>query len=350
MKLLIITQKIDKNDDVLGFFHKWVEEFSRHTEKIYVISQFVGDYDLPANVEVFSLGKERGFSKIRQLFNFYKLLFKVLPKCSKVFVHMIPLWVVLGDLVFKIYKKEVYLWYTHKSVNLVLRLAEKIVVKIFTASKESFRLPSKKVVITRHGIDTDKFKIKNLKSQINSEIKNSKFKIITVGRIAPAKNIDLLIGVGEALKKEGVEFEIDIAGKPAVEKDEIYFGKLKKLVNDKNLSENVKFVGSIPYSKIEEFYQKGDLFVNLSSTGSVDKAVLEAMSCGLDVLVANEAFFGMLPEENISKNKDIRDIVDKMVYLRNNPNKERGLAMRNIVTKHHSLQNLASLIIQKMEG
>ena len=29
-KLLVITQKIDKYDDVLGFMHGWVTEFAKH--------------------------------------------------------------------------------------------------------------------------------------------------------------------------------------------------------------------------------------------------------------------------------------------------------------------------------
>lgn len=29
VKLLIITQKIDINDPILGFFHKWIEEFAK---------------------------------------------------------------------------------------------------------------------------------------------------------------------------------------------------------------------------------------------------------------------------------------------------------------------------------
>ena len=37
MKLLIITQAIDENNPVMGFFVRWVEEFSKHCEKITVI-------------------------------------------------------------------------------------------------------------------------------------------------------------------------------------------------------------------------------------------------------------------------------------------------------------------------
>src|SRR3989339_803491 len=58
MKLLILTQKIDKNDDLLGFFYAWVGEFAKYYKKITVICLYRGESDLPENVKVLSLGKE----------------------------------------------------------------------------------------------------------------------------------------------------------------------------------------------------------------------------------------------------------------------------------------------------
>jgi len=58
MKLLIVTQTIDSNDPVLGFFVRWVEEFSKQCEEVTVICLQKGEYELPKNVRVFSLGKE----------------------------------------------------------------------------------------------------------------------------------------------------------------------------------------------------------------------------------------------------------------------------------------------------
>ncbi len=344
MKLLIITQKIDQNDDILGFFHGWVEEFAKQAEKVVVIAQAVGQYNLPENVEVFSMGKEMGYSKIRQLFNFYQLLFKNLLKTDAVFVHMIPLWVVLGLPIYKIYRKKVYLWYTHKSVNWTLKLAEKFVDKIFTASKESFRLPSKKVIITGHGIDMDKFKIQSEKPKIKE-----KFKIITAGRIAVVKNYEVLIGAAEILKNKDFSaqggpasgWEIKIAGAPALEQDQIYFKKLKDIIKEKKLENKINFAGSIPYKNITGFYQRGDLFVNFSDTGSLDKAVLEAMASGLSVLTSNEAFKNILPEKYFTS-KNSQEIAGKIMALSGIP---ADPALRDYVFKNHSLDRLINKII-----
>ena len=65
MKLLILTQKVDKEDPVSGFFHGWILELSKRFEKVSVICLEKGNFNLPKNVEVFSLGKESGRSRIK---------------------------------------------------------------------------------------------------------------------------------------------------------------------------------------------------------------------------------------------------------------------------------------------
>ena len=56
-RLLITTQAVDLDDPVLGFFHRWIEEFAKHCESISVICLKEGRHDLPDNVHVYSLGK-----------------------------------------------------------------------------------------------------------------------------------------------------------------------------------------------------------------------------------------------------------------------------------------------------
>ncbi|MCR4280769.1 MAG: hypothetical protein NUV88_00330, partial [Candidatus Kaiserbacteria bacterium] len=59
MKLLITTQAIDLDDPIMGFFCRWVEEFSKHCASVHVICLKEGRRSLPANVQVHSLGKEQ---------------------------------------------------------------------------------------------------------------------------------------------------------------------------------------------------------------------------------------------------------------------------------------------------
>ena len=198
MKLLIITQKVDINDDVLGFFHRWIEEFAKHCEKITVICLEKGEYNLPENVKVLSLGKEAGASKIKYLWRFYKYIWQERKIYDSVFVHMNPVYVILGGLFWKAMGKKVTLWYTHKNVDWKLRLAEKLVNKILTASKESFKLKTGKLQIVGHGILVEMFK----NPQSKNYNKGDKLKIISVGRITRIKNLDTLIKAGSILNKK----------------------------------------------------------------------------------------------------------------------------------------------------
>ena len=335
MKLLIITQKVDINDDNLGYFHSWLEKLAEKAD-IFVIGNYVGKYDLPENVKVFSLGKERRVGRLVKIFKYQWFLLKLLPRVDGVFFHMCPEYVLGAHLLPKIFRKKTLLWYTHKSVNWKLKLAEKLTDKIFTASKESFRLPSRKVEITGHGIDVNKFKSQK------SKVKSDKFTIITVGRIAEVKNLHLLIETAGILKNKNFNFEIRVAGAPILESDKIYFEKLKNLIKEKKLDDIVEFVGPIPNKYIAEFYQSGDLFINLSDTGSLDKAVLEAMACGLKILTSNEAFKDILPEENFTKNEP-KVVAEKIENLAKSPNLTKDKFI-DYVSANHGLYNLTKKI------
>src|SRR3989344_5315891 len=206
MKLLVITQKVYQKDQLLGFFIDWLVLFAERFEKITVLCLEKGEFNLPENVKVISLGKDRGYSKIRQLSTFYFLLSAL--SYDAVFVHMNPIWVVLGGLYWRMMNKKIFLWYTSGGVTTKLKLAEKFADTIFTASKESFRLPSKKVIITGHGIDTEIFKP-------DADNNLEKFSILSIGRISEVKNYETLIRAAKILKDKNMEFSVTVIGEPA---------------------------------------------------------------------------------------------------------------------------------------
>lgn len=282
MKILIITQKIDRNDSVLGFFCRWVEEFSKHCEQVTVIALGVGVHNLPKNVRVFSLGKERGTSRFGYLYNFYWLIWHERKNYDVVFVHMNPEYVMLGGILWKILRKKIALWYTHKVVSWYLRVAEKISNDIFTASKESFRLPSKKLYVTGHGIDTDLFS--------PAPILPVKMVILNVGRISRTKQQLDVIKIFEHILKIFPDSSLHIVGGPLLSDDEDYRDEIQAYISLHRLGERVSLLGAIPNYKMPDIYRQASVLINLSRTGSLDKDVLEAIACGVPVVTTNEAF------------------------------------------------------------
>lgn len=336
MKLFIITQKVDKNDPVLGFFHQWLEEFAKHCEQLIVICLAKGQYNLPSNVTVLSLGKESGGSRIKYVANFYKYIWQERNNYDAVFAHMNPEYVILGGLFWRIWGKKIGLWYTHKSVNLKLRLAARLSYLIFTASPESFRLKSKKVRITGHGIDTELFKPRE-------KGESGEFKIISVGRISATKNqLNLVKIFAELVSQIQKPMSLELIGAPAVVEDKKYLQQINDYIIVHNLKNKVRLLGARPQRELVEYYQEADLLVNLSQTGSLDKDVLEAGACNLDILTSNEAYQKELPGEYLADNnkESIREALVKKIEH------PQPVNLRGWVERNHSLPNLINKIIK----
>lgn len=298
MRLLIVTQTIDVNDPVLGFFCRWVEEFAKHAEHIEVICLKEGKYELPENVRVHSLGKERGVeSRAIYAWRFLKLVWGLRHDYDAVFVHMNQEYVLIAGWLWKLLGKCIALWYTHKSVNLKLRIAVMFSDIIFTASKESFRLPSSKVRVMGHGIDTEFF-------CPDATVARGDW-FLSVGRLMPSKRHDLAI---RATVQEGKELRI-IGEGPEHQ-------RLENLA--KELGARVLFLGALTQLQLRDEYQKASCLIHTSETGSLDKVVLEALSCGLPVRTNNPALKEL---ENVSP-----------TYIR----------------EHHSLQYLIPAILNKI--
>ena len=156
----MITRKVDRIDSNAGFIYQWVKKFGKKVDKLIVICQEKGDVSgLPENIIINSLGKEKGKNKIGQLILFYYFIFKFLKKVDGVFSHMMPIYSIIAGPFCKIFRKKLIQWYTHKSVDWKLKLANIFVDEFVTASDLSFRLKTKNSVrVFGHGIIIDVFK------------------------------------------------------------------------------------------------------------------------------------------------------------------------------------------------
>lgn len=337
-KLLIITQRVDTADDLLGFFNDWIGEFANNFEKVFVITLAKGDYHLPSNVEVFSLGKERSTSKMAQYLKFYWLLFKYIPKSSGIFAHMSPIFAIAAWPISVIFRKKIILWYLHRSVTPRLKIAEKLVNKIVTASQDSLMLKSSKVVEVGHGINIDLFKSERSWS-------SGRLNILSVGRISPIKGFETLIRAVKEISKTNNGINLKIVGRPIQSGDSEYLKKLEDLVSDLDLKNLVQFAGFKAYKEMPEIYSRADLSVNLAPRGGIDKVVLESMASGLLVLTSNEAFskyFGEHSSRLIFGHNNSSDLIAKINYLITLSAEEKDLLSKfliNAVREHHRLDN-----------
>lgn len=302
MRLLILTQAVDRNDSNLGFLHRWIEEFAKHCETVTVVCLREGEHHLPQNVQVFSLGKphsakaSQGAGKrIVYAIRFVRYIVGLRKQYDAVFVHMNPEYVVLGGLLWRLWHKKVVLWYMHKSVNLKLRIATFLADDIATGSKESFRLGSRKVHVVGHGIDTDFF-------SPGTAPRGDWW--LSVGRLSKSKRHDVVIREAQKADKE-----LHIAGEgPELE-------SLKLLVQE--LHARVRFLGGLNHTQLRDEYRRAALFIHTSETGSLDKVVLEALACGLPVRTRDPALklFETAGPAYVREHHSLQNLIPRILSL-----------------------------------
>ncbi len=342
MRLLILTQKIDKDDDLLGFFHGWVTAFAKHFESIVVIALGVGEYNLPNNVKVLSLGKlEIGnwkleiIKKFIYLINFYRYIWQERKNYDSVFVHMNQEYVILGGLLWLWLSKKIVLWRNHKAGGFWVRLAVAFSDVVFCTSQFAFVARYKKTKIMPVGVDTDFFKP-------DPETKKTPESILFFGRISPVKRIDLLVDALKILKKENTNFTAKIVG-DAPARDRDYLASVKQTVKDYGLEDKVEFTRGVPHWQAPEIFNQNEVFINLTPAGSLDKTIFEAMACGSLVLISNKSLAGELDDSLFFKDGDAADLAKKikdLLFLSEADKRLNAEVSRDYVVKKHSLNKL----------
>ncbi len=347
MKLLILTQKVDRNDPVLGFFHRWIEEFAENYEKVTVICLQKGEYNLPKNVKVLSLGKEnqgltlnRGkgqtlILRSRYVWRFFKFIWRERKNYDAVFVHMNQEYVLLGGKLWLLLGKKVFMWRNHYAGNFLTNMASVFCSKVFCTSKYSYTAKYKKTVLMPVGIDTEIFKP-------NLSLKRTPNSILFLGRISPSKNVDVFVEALGLFKKRGITFSTSIYG-DALPKDAVYYEKLKSRVQELGLKNILKFHAGIPNHKIPEIYNQHEIFVNLSSSGMYDKTIFEATACGCLVLASNNNLRGQIDERLVIKNRSAEEVAENLVMAMSLPEEEKKklIGEEKILADTNNLQTLS---------
>ena len=284
MKLLILTQKVALKDPILGFFHRWIEEFAKNFEKVTVVCLERGEYNLPG-IEVLSLGKEERKSKAEYLSKFYRDIWQERSNYDAVFVHMNQEYVLLGWVLWRLMGKKIYLWSNHAEGSILTRMAVWFSNKVFYTSPQSFTARFAKAVQMPVGVDTDFFKPNPSVDRISNSI-------LFLGRIAPVKKVIEFVEWFNTLDQK---FIATVAGS-ALLQDSEYEKKVKEIT-----SPRIKFVGSVNHEQALELYQTHEIYVNKTPVGSFDKTIVEAVACGMKILVDNEAVKDLKPEDHSLK-------------------------------------------------
>ena len=126
---------------------------------------------------------------------------------------------------------------------------------------------------------------------------------------------------------------------------------LRVQVEESGLQARVEFVGSVAREQVPAEMQRAHVMVNMSATGSLDKAVLEAMASGLPVVTANEAFVHLLApwrEQLLTPPDDPESLARRiraLMTLNDDGRAALGAALQALVQREHSMQRLVAQLL-----
>jgi glycosyltransferase involved in cell wall biosynthesis len=290
MKLLIVTQVVDTKDPVLGFFHEWIRALAVRFEGIVVICLKEGSHDLPQNVHVYSLGKEKGsVSALAYATRFLSLAWKLRHEYDRVFVHMNQEYILIAGWLWEILNKKVYMWRNHYAGSWLTDLAASTCTKVFCTSKHSYTAKYKKTLLMPVGVDLERF-------GTNAQIRREPHSVLFLARISPSKHPDIFIEALSVLVAKSVPFAASLYGSPLPD-DVPYYESLTALVQERGLRDRVRFFPGIPNSQTPEVYQAHEIFVNCSQSGMFDKTLFEAAASGCLVLASSLDFKALAGDE-----------------------------------------------------
>lgn len=353
MKLLFLTQVLDREDAVLGFVSRWVRGLAAEVEQVRVVALEVGDTsDLPPNVDWRVVGR-RG--RVGRWLRYRRILAEALREdgFDTVLSHMVPRYALVAASPARRAGARSFLWYTHAGVDARLRRAVPLVEKVFTASTESLRVETPNKVVTGHGIDLEHF------GQVGEGPPAGPARLLSVGRLTPRKDPLTILAATARLVAAGHDVSLELVGAGLTGSDEGYKERVLARIEELGLSERVSLLGAVPYVDIPARYDASTVVVNASLTGSLDKVSLEAMASRRPVISCNDtapALFAELGEVGAQlyfqpgDDAALAACLERQLSASPAERAQLGEALRGIVARDHEVDVLMRRLVTEMGG
>ncbi len=342
--LLVFCFAVDDEHPTLNFAIGWYRSLLSHYDAIDIIAFDVGHHDLPPAIRVHQL-KRPGDWRLARLWRFWQLAARLCRERRPlvVFSHMnTALTVAFWPLAFLLRLRQV-LWYAHAQITPLLRCAVTCCDRVVTSTPEGCRVPTGKLRCIGQGVDGRVYSARGCDDERSDAV--------TTGRIAGSKNLDLLIA---AFVRAGhPSARLHIIGSPARREDEDLERRLRQLWSSEP---RVVFHGFKRPPEIAGIYRSCAVFINLSDTGSLDKANLEAAMSGLAVVTSNRAFAAFvrshgLPEDLLlgSPQDDAAPLIRRALDAPG-PLLARHAGIGRIVAAEHDLDGLISRLAGELSS
>jgi len=153
------------------------------------------------------------------------------------------------------------------------------------------------------------------KIKLKKEFGLSDNTILCSGRLAPEKNIDIILKALDIVKKIFPSVSLAVTGHGSFEND------LKAMVKQMKLDDNVKFFGTVEEKTLIKIYQASDVYTIASTAETQSMSLIKAFATGLPAIGVNARALPEYINDNNGYIVEIGDstaIADKIIYLLKN--------------------------------
>ena len=170
----------------------------------------------------------------------------------------------------------------------------------------------------------------------------SEINILFASRLIERKGLQVIIpGLHELIKNSGKKIRLTVVG------DGPYREQLERLVSENHVEAYISFEGYKNKAEILEYYQKADIFILPSQKEGMPNVVLEAMSCGLPIIMTPcEGSDELVKDNGIIVVRDrfmneMADIVQNVTLM-----KDMALASRRRAVQYFSWDGIVSRYLE----
>lgn len=284
--LNFFTIYLGQNNPALNHSRYWVEAFGPYFGQIRAFATHT-EFGFQFGSENISLSQIGGGSFPRRVLAIFKLIgitFKIIMSRQRniCFFHMTTRFLPIVGPILKFFQVPIFLWYSHQSSPISLKLSLRWVDVVISPTKNTFPARAKKMITTGHGLVPAQSKIEfnNQESEAYASIDGELKSILVIGRVARVKRIENLF---IALANGDISNCIVECIGPL--QDQTYFAFLLNLAKELNLE--VTHIPALNASELSDYTSK-KTFVFSGTQGSVDKAPLEAVANGCLLISTNE--------------------------------------------------------------
>lgn len=279
-----MTDIVDVDDLIHGYIHRWIDEIAKHASVVHVITAKKGYHTLPPHVFVHSLGEEEKRGRIVRCVRLAWFLIRYIRVYRSVFVIGSPWKVVFLGMWWKLWRKQIGLWYSKGDADIPLSIARPFLSHIFTSTTHGYHGGGDLKSIVGYGIDTERFK------PILRPKHDGVFRIVTVGAIGKTKDFETLFkAVSMLYETVDKPISVTITG-VAAEGQEEFAEDARTFARGLGLGEVVTFAGPMKNVEVAKLLQQSDCYVSMNTAAALEKSLIEAASAGLPIITSNRSF------------------------------------------------------------